>query len=203
MFWSTRAAGAVVFASVAAVTLTAQGVRPQFGIGAGLMVPVGDYHATASGQGFKTAWQGLALFAFKLPSLPVGFRVDVTYGANSANDRLKADLTTALGQPTDEQAKLVGATLNVTYPASSPARVKPYLVGGIGVYHATISVSQTNATTHNSKTKLAGNLGGGIVYGLPGVALFLEARYVNVAPVSGFPRTTFVPITTGVRFGGR
>lgn len=203
MSWSMSAAAAVVVASVAAVTVAAQGVRPQFGVGAGLMVPVGDYHATASGQGFKTAWQGLALLAFQLPSLPVGFRVDVAYGANSANDRLKAELTTRLGQETDEKAKLLGTSLNVTYPASSSARVKPYLLGGIGVYHTTISVTQSNATTHDSQTKLAWNLGGGIVYGLQGVALFLEARYVHVAPVSGFPRATFLPVTAGIRFGGR
>jgi hypothetical protein len=33
--------------------------------------------------------------------------------------------------------------------------------------------------------------------------LFVEARYVDVSAVSGFPRTTFIPITAGVRFGGR
>ena len=200
---SSRAARAVVVASFAAASVAAQGVHPQFGLGGGLMAPVGDYHATASGQGFNTAWQGLALLAFKLPALPVGFRIDATYGANSANDRLKDTLSAALGQPTDEKTKLAGVSVNVTYPAARSAPVRPYAIGGVGLYHTTISTSTSASTADRAATKLAWNLGGGLAFALRGVTLFFEARYVNVAAVSGFPRTTFLPFTTGIRFGGR
>jgi len=200
---SSRAARAVVVASFAAASVAAQGVHPQFGLGGGLMAPVGDYHATASGQGFNTAWHGLALLAFKLPALPVGFRIDATYGANSANDRLKDTLSAALGQPTDEKTKLAGVSVNVTYPASSSALVRPYAIGGVGLYHTTISTSTSASTGDRAATKLAWNLGGGLAFALRGVTLFFEARYVNVAAVSGLPRTTFLPFTTGIRFGGR
>ena len=167
------------------------------------MAPVGDYHATASGQGFNTAWQGLVLLAFKLPALPVGFRIDATYGANSANDRLKDTLSAALGQPTDEKTKLAGVSVNVTYPAARSAPVRPYAIGGVGLYHTTISTSTSASTADRAATKLAWNLGGGLAFALRGVTLFFEARYVNVAAVSGLPRTTFLPFTTGIRFGGR
>jgi len=200
---SGRAARAVVIASCAAASVAAQGVHPQFGLGGGLMAPVGDYHATASGQGFNTAWHGLALLAFKLPALPVGFRIDATYGANSANDRLKDTLSAALGQPTDEKTKLAGVSVNVTYPAARSAPVRPYAIGGVGLYHTTISTSTSASTADRAATKLAWNLGGGLAFALRGVTLFFEARYVNVAAVSGFPRTTFLPFTTGIRFGGR
>ena len=200
---SGRAARAVVIASCAAASVAAQGVHPQFGLGGGLMAPVGDYHATASGQGFNTAWHGLALLAFKLPALPVGFRIDATYGANSANDRLKDTLSAALGQPTDEKTKLAGVSVNVTYPAARSAPVRPYAIGGVGLYHTTISTSTSASTGDRAATKLAWNLGGGLAFALRGVTLFFEARYVNVAAVSGFPRTTFLPFTTGIRFGGR
>jgi len=200
---SSRAARAVVVASFAAASVAAQGVHPQFGLGGGLMAPVGDYHATASGQGFNTAWQGLALLAFKLPALPVGFRIDATYGANSANDRLKDTLSAALGQPTDEKTKLAGVSVNVTYPAARSAPVRPYAIGGVGLYHTTISTSTSASTGDRAATKLAWNLGGGLAFALRGVTLFFEARYVNVAAVSGLPRTTFLPFTTGIRFGGR
>jgi len=193
----------VVVASFAAASVAAQGVHPQFGLGGGLMAPVGDYHATASGQGFNTAWHGLALLAFKLPALPVGFRIDVTYGANSANDSLKAQLTTQLGEPTDEKTKLAGVSVNVTYPASSSAPVRPYAIGGVGLYHTTISTSTSASTGDHAATKLAWNLGGGLAFALRRVTLFFEARYVNVAAVPGLPRTTFLPFTTGIRFGGR
>jgi len=200
---SGRAARAVVIVSCAAASVAAQGVHPQFGLGGGLMAPVGDYHATASGQGFNTAWHGLALLAFKLPALPVGFRIDATYGANSANDRLKDTLSAALGQPTDEKTKLAGVSVNVTYPAARSAPVRPYAIGGVGLYHTTISTSTSASTADRAATKLAWNLGGGLAFALRGVTLFFEARYVNVAAVSGFPRTTFLPFTTGIRFGGR
>ena len=202
MSWSAKAARAVVVASLAAVTVAAQGVHPQFGLGGGLTAPVGNYHSTAGGQGFSTALHGLALLAFKLPALPVGFRVDVSYGSNGANSALKDSLTNRLGAPTDEKTTLAGASVNLTYQSSSAARVKPYAIGGVGVYHTTISVSMSGSTTDQGATKLAWNLGGGLTFGLRGVALFFEARYVNVAAVSGFPRTTFLPFTTGIRFGG-
>src|SRR5437763_17101854 len=201
MSWSTRAARVVVVASLAPVTVAAQGVHPRFGLGAGLTAPVGDYHATAGGQGFSTAWHGLALLAFKLPVLPVGFRVDVSYGSNGANSALKDSLTSRLGAPTDEKTKLAGASVNLTYQSSSAARVKPYVIGGVGVYHTTISVSTGGSTGDRAATKPAWNLGAGLTFGLRGVALFFEARYVNIAAVSGFPRTTFLPFTTGIRFG--
>lgn len=202
MSWSGNAARALVVASLAAPPVAAQGVHPQFGLGVGLMAPVGDYHATANGQGFSTAWHGLALLAFKLPALPVGFRIDASYGANSANDALKDTLTNRLGQPADEKTKLAGASINLTYQSSSAARVKPYAIGGVGLYHTTISTTTNGTTADRGATNAAWNLGGGLTFALRGATLFFEARYVNVAAVSGFPRTTFLPFTTGIRFGG-
>jgi opacity protein-like surface antigen len=145
----------------------------------------------------------MALVTFTRPGSPFGFRLDATYGTNGANDVLKGDLTTRLGQPTDETTKLLGANLDVTFASQSTARAKPYLLGGLGMYHVTISVTSGDSTTDNSETKLAWNLGAGISYRFGGVAAFLEARYVNPAAVSGFPRTTFLPIIAGVRFGER
>src|SRR5256885_2515846 len=201
MSWSAKAARAVVVASLAAVTVAAQGVHPQFGLGGGLTAPVGNYHSTAGGQGFSTALHGLALLAFKLPALPVGFRVDVSYGSNGANSALKDSLTNRLGAPTDEKTTLAGASVNLTYQSSSAARVKPYAIGGVGVYHTTISVSTSGSTTDRAATKLAWNLGAGLTFGLRAVALFFEARYVNVAAGPGFPPTPFLPLTTGIRVG--
>jgi len=198
---SGQAVRAVVVASLAAGTVAAQGLHPQFGLGGGLTAPVGDYHSTAGGQGFNTAWHGLVLLAFKLPALPVGFRIDLGYGANSANNSLKDTLTARFGRPTDEKTKLAGASVNLTYPLSSSGRVRPYAIGGVGVYHTTISVSTSDSTAAQAATKLAWNLGAGLAFGLRRVSLFFEARYVNVAAVPGFPRTTFLPFTTGIRFG--
>jgi opacity protein-like surface antigen len=203
MSWSMRAAGALIVAApVATATVAGQDVRPRFGFAAGVAVPTGDFHGAASGQGFNTAWHAMVLVAFKVPGWPVGLRADGTYGAYAANDRLKADLTARLGRPTDEKTKLLGANVDLTYPSGSASRVQPYLLVGIGAYRVTITVTSGGSTADNSDTKFSWNLGGGILYRMRGAALFLEARYVDVAAVSGLPKTTFLPITAGVRLGG-
>ncbi|HEX4628294.1 MAG TPA: outer membrane beta-barrel protein [Gemmatimonadales bacterium] len=198
-----KAAGAVVVALiVAAATARAQGMRPQYGVGASVAIPAGAYHATASGEGFNTGWQGMGLVAFTRPDHRLGLRVDVAYGGNSGNATLDSTLTTNLGQATTEKAKLLGGNVDLTYGLGSSARVQPYLLTGLGVYHLTISVTSGGATTDDTATKLAWNVGGGATYRLGGVAVFVEARYVTVGAAAGFPRTTFLPITAGVRFGG-
>lgn len=203
MRWSTRAVGTLAVASFLFTTVpAAQGIRPRrFGVAAGLLIPTGSYHSAANGQGFSGGWHGMAFAVFTVPRWPVEIRVDGTYGTNSANDRLKADLTASLGQPADEKTKLLGANIGVTYPVGSSSRVRPYLLGGLGAYHITISVTSGGSTADNAATKLAWHLGGGVAYHLRNAALFLEARYIDVAAVSGFPRTTFFPIAAGVRFG--
>jgi opacity protein-like surface antigen len=199
---SSRAVGAFAVASlVSTATLAAQGLRPKFGVAAGVAVPTGAYHAAASGEGFNRGWQGIALVTFTVPGWPVGLRVDGTYGTHGANDQLKANLTASIGQPTDEKTKLLGANVDVIYPPGSASRVQPYVLGGMGAYHVTISVTSGGSTTDNSATRFAWNLGGGMRYRMRGVTLFLEARYVDVAAVTGFPKTTFLPITVGIRFG--
>jgi len=167
-----------------------------------MAVPTGGYHSAANGEGFSSGWQAMALASFTVPGWPVEVRVDGTYGTHDANDLLKADLTASLGQPTDEKTTLLGANIDLTYPFGSSSRVRPYVLGGIGAYHITISVTSGGSTADNAATKVAWNLGGGILYRLRSAALFLEARYIDVAAVSGFPRTTWVPIAAGIRFGG-
>lgn len=186
---------------VTATVLAAQGLEPRFGLGVARAIPVGAYHALANGQGFNAGWQAMGLVVVKPPSLPVAVRLDATYGANTANDQLRTALTTALGRPSDEQVKLLGANLDLIYPRASSARLQPYALGGIGLYHVTISVTAGDSTTNNSGTKLAWNLGGGLTYRLRSAALFLELRYVSAAAVSGFPKTAFLPFAIGIRFG--
>lgn len=200
---SLRLAGTVAAASLLAATVGAQSNAPRFGVGTGLAMPVGDYHSAANGEGFNTALEAMALVALKPRFLPAFVRLDITYDANSGNDQLNGNLTTAFGKPAREEAKLVGANVDLVYAPASNARLQAYLLGGIGVYHTTITVTAGDSTANDAATKLAWNLGGGVSYGLGAVALFFEARYVNVAAVTGFPRATVLPITTGLRFGGR
>jgi opacity protein-like surface antigen len=164
-------------------------------------MPTGAYHAAGNGEGFNGGWTEMAFVAVKLSRWPLALRIDGTYAANGANDVLKRDLTAAFGVPTDEKTKVVGANLDVTYPITSGARASPYLLGGVGIYHVTISVTSSGSTAENAETRFAWNVGGGLVYRIGGAALFVEARQVSAGAVSGFPATTFLPITAGVRIG--
>ena len=67
----------VTVASVAAVTVgSAQGAR--FGLGGGLLSPLGDYKNLD-----KTGWHGLVRVDLSIPMSPVGIRVDGLYGQTS------------------------------------------------------------------------------------------------------------------------
>ena len=190
----------VVATVVFATTAAAQGSKLQFGFGAGRAIPTGDYHATGSGEGFNAAWTAMAFVAAKASSR-ISLRLDGTYSTHGANDVLKGHLTTALSTPTDATTKLVGASLDLSYPVAAGARARPYVLGGLGMYHVTISVTSADSSTDNGETNFAWNVGAGLEYRVSRTTLFVEARYVNAGAVSGFPATTFFPIVAGVRFG--
>lgn len=201
---SSRATFAVVLlaplaALVPAASAPAQGLGVQFGAAGGRTVPVGDYFADARGEGFNAGWVGVGFVALTLPGRPFGLLVSVAYSTNGANDQLKSDLATAIGLPADEQASLLGVNVDLTYAFSLGRHVRPYVLAGVGLYHATISVTSGNSTADNPATKPAWNLGGGLLYQIGVVAPFLEVRFVHVAALSGFPSTTFFPITAGIR----
>ncbi len=187
---------------IVTASAVAQGGRVHFGVGASLNVPTGDYHADQGGDGFKLGWLGTVLVDFKSPKSPVGFRVDGSFGENGGNDQLNADLTTAVGAPTTAKTKLLGGTANVTYNfRASAGGVGGYLLGGIGVYNVKLSVTSGGATADTSETKFAWNVGAGVTHGVGRAELFLDVRYFEVAKAFGGLKTTFLPITGGIRLG--
>src|SRR3989442_4972715 len=98
---ASRAACGLVFVSVMAATAPAQAIHPHYGIGGGLSIPTGDFHADANGDGYNAGWEGMALLGFKLPGQSaVGVRFGGTYGGNGANDQLKGDITGTVGAAT-------------------------------------------------------------------------------------------------------
>ena len=201
----TRAACGLVLASMFAASAAAgQGARVQFGVGASLTVPLGDFHADASGDGFKAGWQGLALVDVQPLKSPVGFRVDFDYGENSSNDKFNADLSAVVGAPTTAKVKLLGGTADVTYHfKASSGGMAGYLLGGLGVYNIKLAVTSGGVTADSSETKFSWNVGAGLSFAVGSAAVFFESRYVDVAKSFGAAKTPFIPITAGVRFGGK
>jgi len=71
-----------------------------------------------------------------------------------------------------------------------------------GVYSVKLALASGGAIAEGSETKFTWNVGGGFVYGNDSTALFVEARYVAIAPY-GRLKATFLPITAGLRTGGK
>ena len=204
---------ALVVASILGASVArGQGFGPQLGLAGGVSVPVGAYRGEPStyGRGFDTGWQGMAFVALRVPAWPLGFRLDGTYGVNSAN----TTLNDSNDQYSTERSKPLGADLDLLW-FLPPFHVAPYVIAGVGVYHTTISITGGRfGPADTSQTTVAWNVGVGVLYNIRALHLFLEARYVSVAGGLGFscplatscprllgPRTTFVPILAGIQFG--
>ncbi len=156
-----------------------------FGITAGATKAVGEgsdaldlgYHAGALVQ-----WNG--------PSLPVGIRGDVVYHRFTFKDA------------SDAHESITAGTVNLVYSFAmdAGAQITPYLIGGVGYYHASFTCGGSCGTgnTNNSDNKFGINGGAGVTIPLSGFSTFIEARYHNVFTDGG--STKFIPISVGIMF---
>ena len=195
------ASALVLVALIGSAPLGAQGVRAQLGIGGSFAFPTSFYHAVPdAGDGFNPALHGLALVDLKLPKTPIGVRLDVGTGRNSANDSLKSHLSAAVGAPTDGRTNLFGVIADMTYNLRPASVARGYLLAGIGFYKVKFSVTSNRVTVDSSTTKFAWNVGGGLTVGAGAVAWFLETRYLDVGAFSDI-KPTVLATTTGIRLG--
>lgn len=171
----------VVFAAGAALVLgatTAQAQGINFGVGGGLTIPIGDF-----GDNFKTGWHGIANIGYNTPT-GFGVRGDFYYGQNS------------LDASVDGKAKLAGGLGNLVYSFQGAGPVRPYVIGGAGVFKAEAEVGNVS----DSETKFTWAAGGGVKFKAGTDSnIFVEARYVSIS-TSG-DKTNFIPISAGISFG--
>jgi len=154
-------------------SLSAQKARIM--VGGGLLMPMGNYKDLD-----KMGFMGQAGIGF--PVGPVGIRIEGDYGQTSHKDT------------TSGNTKIIGGMASVVYHFKSPSTIKPYVLGGLGMYNVKFDISGVSA----SSTKLAFGGGAGLELKMTGASLYLEARYVNIT-TSG-SSLSFIPITVGVRF---
>ena len=158
--------------------------RIMFGAGGGLTLPIGNF-----GDGSKMGWHALGLAQMQLPNSPIHLRADLMYGRN------------AFKSPVDGHTGLLGGTVGVLYHFGDPAgSMRPYVLGGLGIYNVKSEVTVGTTTVSGSSTKLAFGLGGGVLFQL-GATMhgFAEARYMSIQASGG--SLAFIPITFGVMFG--
>jgi opacity protein-like surface antigen len=168
---------AVMALAVAARPASAQSIR--WGLGAGLLMPMGDY-ADADKLGYTAGFGG----TYYLPG-GLGIRADLSYGTSSEKDGITAHNT-----------KIMGGMASVVYGFGA-AGPKPYVMGGLGLSNVKVDVSGTSA----SETKVSFGVGAGVAFplGTGGNRLFAETRYTSVS-TSG-SSVTFLPIIVGISFG--
>ncbi len=159
-------------------SLPAQGVR--FGVGGGLLMPMGDYN-TADKPGFIFG----AGVVFPVGTAPVAVRVEGSYSQTS-HDGI------------DGNSKIMGGMASLVYSFTGGGSVTPYVLGGVGFYNLKVTIPSFAVDTSVSKIGFGG--GGGLRFAMGSASLFVEARYMNIATSGG--STSFVPIIAGVSFGG-
>lgn len=151
-----------------------------FGAAAGLSAPTGDF-----GKSVDAGYHVTGMVTFSPPLAPVGFRAEGSF--NEFNFKTSPFL------PSGSKARVLSGTANAML--SSPGILGPYLIGGIGTYHSSVSCTGCSSSSDN---KVGFNAGGGFRFGLAGFSAFGEARYHFYG--SGTSKTQYIPISFGVTF---
>jgi hypothetical protein len=172
--------GIALQAALATHPLAAQG-EIRLGLGAGISIPIRSY-----ADAVKRGWHGTANLTF-LPSSTgaLGLRLDGYYGESA-------------GLGSADRARTAGGTAGLVAALGgrrSPNRL--YLFGGAGFFRVRTAFLGGQQVTE-SKPAISG--GAGISFGARAVALFVEARYVNV--YTNGPKPQFAPISAGISIGG-
>lgn len=177
-----------------------------FGIAAGATVPTGS-----TGDLHGTGWHVQGLVDWMSPVAPIGFRGDVGF-TSLGGKQISAGSMSIRADDLHMWAGTADAVW-MFHPAAGTSVMTPYALGGVGLYHSSSgrSVTTTIGTTQtqdDSSWNFGLNFGGGVMFDLSGFSTFAEARFHNVfnAARNGQGEKTsahFIPITFGVRFGGR
>jgi hypothetical protein len=189
------------------------GVNPfSVGVSGGLSVPTGDFSDV-----FASGFNVDGLLAVRAPTLPVSLRIEAGYQRFALKESVR-DLLGQFGGSGDVTARILSGTANVVYGFTIPASpVRPYLIGGVGVYNLRARASgafaelaeEFGGTIEQSTTRLGLNGGLGLDVPLAGITVFGEARVHTIfTPSERDPdtgerfggRTTIVPLKIGVRF---
>ncbi len=166
------------------------------GIAAGLLVPVGSI-----GDGASTGWNLQGFVDWTSRTQPFGLRADVSYGSLSGKDFQAGSQTIKFSNL--NLFSITGDGVWMIHPTpGSQSRTTPYLLAGVGLYHASQSGNIAGADVDNGSTNFGINFGGGVLYKLTGFSAFGEIRYHNVFSGASDGSDKSIPIVVGLRFGG-
>jgi hypothetical protein len=184
-----------VAAVLTTMVLSASAARAQgaeISLGGGLGVPLSNFDDVA-----KLGWHGLAAVSFVPTGSPVGIQIDGQYHQFKLDEDVFAR--------NDLKDRFIFGTANAVFKfkTSETSPVRPYIIGGAGVYNFKTTGAddvETVVGTSGSTTKFGINGGAGFDFKAGSAGLFVEGRFHNIF-TSGSD-INFIPITVGIRFGG-
>lgn len=136
---------------------------------------------------------------FRPVNSPLGYRLEAQYTRFGLDPERR---TGPGGAPetADGHLSSLSGTGNVILVVPTASRLRPYLIGGVGVYRLTSDIVQEPNSTYppRSVTKFGLNGGAGVEMAIGSLRTFVEARYHSAFADEG--KVTFLPVTIGLRF---
>jgi opacity protein-like surface antigen len=182
------------------VAMHAQQAAPRVlsvGIGGGGTVPVGDF-----ANDVKTGWNGLGYFQYQpVAQGPWAVRAEAQLSGSKYTDDFLNDVGAVEGDELTNKVLYAGvsALYNVGPKAGS---VRPYLIGGLGLYQLTASLKTGGLSTSDSESGFGFNGGAGVRIGGT-IGVFIETRFhqFSITPSGGEKATSqFIPVSIGITF---
>lgn len=157
--------------------------------GAGMSVPTGDL-SNGAGSGFHLQGGG----SYRRLGWPIDLRAELAYHHFGEKDYTVVTGRNQTANFTGKSSSIAGV-IDASYALNTIGRMRPYLLGGPGIYNTRAEVTPAGATaTTSSETKVGLNVGGGMNFSLIGRKAYFEARYHKV------DQAAWIPITLGIRF---
>ena len=181
---AVMAGGALLIAATAQAQSVGKSYK--FGGDLGASMPLGDF-GDAANAGYHIG----GLFEYTPKSMPVSWRGEIAYNHNGLKDTGIDGL--------DGNFSMLNLVGNAVYPFGNKASaIRPYVIGGMGVYRVKASAEFDGVTASQSDTKFGLNAGGGMSFHLSGFETFVETRFNSVFTEGS--KTNFMPFTFGFKF---
>ena len=168
------------------------------GISAGLTSPTGD-----AGDAWDSGFHVNGMVDFMMGTSPLSFRGELGWQSLSGKSASFSSGGTTVSAKVDNP-NMVTVTGNALYhfPVSSTNTMRPYLLGGLGIYNykagGSFSGGGADISGSERRTKFGLNGGIGSTFQLSGFQTFAEARYHYVFEDGG--SLQLIPISFGIMF---
>ena len=181
---AVMAGGALLIAATAQAQSVGKSYK--FGGDLGASMPLGDF-GDAANAGYHIG----GLFEYTPKSMPVSWRGEIAYNHNGLKDSGIDGL--------DGNFSMLNLVGNAVMPfGDKAASIRPYAIGGLGIYRVKASAEFDGVTASQSDTKMGLNAGAGLSFHLSGFESFVETRFNSV--FADGSNMNFMPFTFGIKF---